>query len=91
MVVTNTIEPQDKVLRKLWIILNTYKGTIPLFRDIGISFSIVDKPITQIPSLLSQELDVQIKKYIPELKLKNINCFMKNEKTIIKVEVIRND
>ncbi|WP_297406447.1 hypothetical protein [uncultured Cetobacterium sp.] len=91
MVVTNIREPKDETLRKLWVILNTYRGTVPLFRDLGISFSIIDMQITKIPSFLSQELDSQIKKYIPELKLKHINCLIENEQIIIKVEVEKND
>ena len=34
MVVKSNMEPKDKELRKLWVILNTFKGTVPLFRDL---------------------------------------------------------
>ena len=89
MVVKSTQEPTDKVLRQLWVILNTIKGTVPLFRDQGITHSIIDMQITKIPSVLSQELDIQIKKYVPELKLKSVKCHMIEEKIVLEVEVTK--
>ncbi|MBC2855354.1 hypothetical protein H3N56_02775 [Cetobacterium sp. 2A] len=87
MVVKSNIEPKDTYLRQLWVILNTCKGTVPLFRDLGLSSSIIDMQINKIPSVLSQDLDLQIKKYIPGLKLKSVGIELEEEKTILKVEV----
>lgn len=87
MVVKSNQEPKDIHLRKLWVILNTYKGTVPLFRDLGLSSSIIDMQINKIPSVVSQDLDLQLKKYIPELKLKGIGVELIGDKTILKVEV----
>lgn len=87
MVVKSNQEPKDIHLRKLWVILNTYKGTVPLFRDLGLSSSIIDMQINKIPSVVSQELDLQLKKYIPELKLKGVGVELIGDKTILKVEV----
>lgn len=90
MVVQSNIEPENPLLRKLWVILNTSKGTIPLFRDLGISSSIIDMKITEIPSIISQDLDIQLKKYIPELSLKKIKAELKHEKIILHIEVEKN-
>lgn len=87
MVVKSNQEPKDIHLRKLWVILNTYKGTVPLFRDLGLSSSIIDMQISKIPSVVSQDLDLQLKKYIPELKLKGVSVGLEGDKTILKVEV----
>ncbi|MGL5624959.1 hypothetical protein [Cetobacterium sp.] len=87
MVVKSNQEPKDIHLRKLWVILNTYKGTVPLFRDLGLSSSIIDMQISKIPSVVSQDLDSQLKKYIPELKLKGVGVELIGDKTILKVEV----
>lgn len=87
MVVNSNQEPKDIHLRKLWVILNTYKGTVPLFRDLGLSSSIIDMQISKIPSVVSQDLDLQLKKYIPELKLKGVGVELIGDKTILKVEV----
>lgn len=87
MVVKSNQEPKEIHLRKLWVILNTYKGTVPLFRDLGLSSSIIDMQISKIPSVVSQDLDLQLKKYIPELKLKGVSVGLEGDKTILKVEV----
>lgn len=87
MVVKSNQEPKDIHLRKLWVILNTYKGTVPLFRDLGLSSSIIDMQISKIPSVVSQDLDLQLKKYVPELKLKGVGVELIGDKTILKVEV----
>ena len=87
MVVKSNQEPKDIHLRKLWVILNTYKGTVPLFRDLGLSSSIIDMQISKIPSVVSQDLDLQLKKYIPELKLKGVSVELIEDKIILKVEV----
>lgn len=87
MVVKSNMEPKDKELRKLWVILNTFKGTVPLFRDLGLSPSIVDMQLSKIPSVISQDLDMQLKKYVPNLKLKSVNIELDGDKTVVKVEV----
>lgn len=91
MVVKSNEEPiNNSNLKRLWILLNTKKGTVPLFRGMGISSSIVDMKINQIQGILSQELDTQIKLYIPGLKFKKLICEKINEKLIYTVEVIDN-
>lgn len=87
MVVKSNMEPKDKELRKLWVILNTFKGTVPLFRDLGLSPSIIDIQLSKIPSVISQDLDMQLKKYVPNLKLKSVNIELDGDKTVVKVEV----
>lgn len=91
MVVKSNKEPKDISLRKLWVILNTYKGTVPLFRDLGLNSSIIDMQLNKIPSVVSQDLDLQLKKYIPELRLKGVSVEVEGEKTILKVEVEKYD
>lgn len=90
MVVKSNLEPNNIILRRLWVILNTFKGTVPLFRDLGISSSIIDMQVNKIPSVISQDLDQQLKKYIPELKLKSVGVELDGDKIILKVEVEKN-
>lgn len=87
VMVKSNEEPKDISLRRLWVILNTKKGTVPLFRDLGLSSSIIDMQVSRISSVVSQDLDLQLKKYIPELKLKSVNVETEGDKTILKVEV----
>lgn len=87
MVVKSNMKPKDRELRKLWVILNTFKGTVPLFRDLGLSPSIIDMQLSKIPSVISQDLDMQLKKYVPNLKLKSVNIELDGDKTVVKVEV----
>lgn len=91
MVIKNNVEPLNATERKLWVLLNTIKGTVPLYRDFGISHKIIDSKITDIPSILFGDLDQQIKKYIEELKLVNIKCEKNEEQIIILVEVKENE
>lgn len=87
MVIKSNEEPKDISLRRVWVILNTKKGTVPLFRDLGLSSSIIDMQVNKIPSVVTQDLDSQLKKYIPELKLKGVNIETEGDKTILKVKV----
>lgn len=60
--------------RQLWVLLNTTRGSVPLQRDIGLDARMLDKPITVIRAGIQSELQRQLKKYIPQLKLINVEC-----------------
>jgi len=58
---------------QFWALLNTKRGTVPLFRDVGIDARIVDKPINIIENVIQAELTQQVKKYIPEIEIISIS------------------
>ncbi|MDK4477484.1 hypothetical protein [Fusobacterium necrophorum] len=74
MKVSNTGIPSHPKLRQLFILLNTQRGSVPLHRDLGIDSRMIDKPITVIKNAIFGELQQQISKYIPGLKLENVIC-----------------
>ena len=69
---------------QLYVLLNTEKGSVPLLRDFGLDPDMTDKPTTIIRKWIFTEVYNQIKKYIPGLVLKNIEC----EETINGLEII---
>ena len=77
MVISKLIRPERSVtdpFYQLWVLLNTYRGTVPLNRDLGLDPRMVDKPITVISAAIHSELQLQIKKYITALELLNVKC-----------------
>lgn len=66
------IEEVENPFYQLWVLLNTYRGSVPLERDLGIDPRLVDKPQTKIQAAIQAELQNQINKYIPKLKLKAV-------------------
>ncbi|MGL6063837.1 MAG: hypothetical protein ACRC0S_01995 [Fusobacteriaceae bacterium] len=87
LIVDNREVPQIEILKQLYILLNTVRGEVPLFRDFGLDGRMVDKPITIIQNSLFIDLENQIKKYIPGLKLLNIQVENTDHNLNIKCEV----
>lgn len=62
----------DEVIQNVKLILNTPKGSVPLDREFGIDWSIVDKPINRIIPQLKAQVIKQIHKYEPRAKVKKV-------------------
>lgn len=91
MIVNNYTKTTHQKLHELYVLLNTERGTVPLKRDLGIDPNLVDKPITTIQSVITYELQNQIKKYIKGMELKSAKCYIENSKLIIECEVEINE
>ncbi|MGL5123274.1 MAG: hypothetical protein ACRC6K_03820 [Fusobacteriaceae bacterium] len=87
MIVDSKEVPKIEILKQLYILLNTVRGEVPLFRDFGLDGRMVDKPITMIQNSIFIDLENQIKKYIPGLKLLNIQLQKTDHNLNIKCEV----
>ena len=59
----------DEVLQNIAVIISTVKGTVPLYRDFGISSGFVDKPSTVAESLITAEVFDAIEKYEPRAEV----------------------
>lgn len=87
MIVDNFKEPENEKLKELYILMNTYRGTVPLHRDIGIDSRVIDKPITVVRNVIFSELQTQINNYIFGLRLINVFCITTDKGLNIQCEV----
>lgn len=82
MVISKNNKPElekiESPFYQLWVLLNTYRGSVPLERDLGIDPRLVDRPQTKIQAAIQAELQNQINKYIPKLRLKNVQTKLSN-------------
>lgn len=63
----------DAVLQNVGLILATPKGTVPLYRDFGIDFTVIDRPMNIAKKLLLRSaIKEAIDKYEPRAKIVNI-------------------
>ena len=76
------------VLRNIYLILNTVKGTVPMYRDFGLSMSFKDRPITVVQPLIVSDVKQAIEKFEPRAKIASIKFSVDAEQKItIMVEV----
>ena len=69
----NETDTAASVLQNLAIILSTVQGTVPMYRDFGISQRSVDKPIPVAKAMLIADIEDAIRKFEPRATLRNIN------------------
>lgn len=81
----------EGILQRLEVLLGIYRGEIPLAREIGIDSSIIDRPTNMVKPLLKRELQKQIKTYIPEILLKQVEFDVVEGKVEIKCAVEAKD
>lgn len=62
----------DEIVQNVKVIINTRKGSVPLDRDFGVDWAVVDKPNTMSLQKLKQEIIKAIRKYEPRVKVKSI-------------------
>ena len=91
MIINNIERPTDSLLIQLYILLNTTRGEVPLFRGYGLDGRLIDKPITIIQSGIFTEIQSQMNKYITELKLIKVDCSMGKNGLEILCEVEKNE
>lgn len=65
----NETDPVASVLQSLRILLSTRKGSVPLYRDFGISMEFLDRPLPTARALLSSEVQTAIQQYEPRARL----------------------
>ncbi len=58
-------ESVQAVLRNIAVLLATRKGSVPLYRDFGISWDMLDKPLPVARSMLISEIREAIERWEP--------------------------
>lgn len=58
-------ETADAILRNVRVILSTRKGSVPLYRDFGVSWEALDKPLPVAQTMLIPEIREAIETWEP--------------------------
>ena len=76
------------VLQNIALLLNTKRGTVPMYRDFGLPMEFVDKPIDVAENMAYVEITDALEEFEPRAKLEDV-YFEKtaNGKMSITVEV----
>ena len=61
----NELETVNSVLQNIALILATPKGSVPFYRDFGVSWDALDKPLPIARSMLIPEIREAIEKWEP--------------------------
>lgn len=60
------------ILQNIALLLNTKRGTMPMYRDFGLPMEFVDKPIDVAETLAYLEISDAIEKFEPRATLKDV-------------------
>jgi hypothetical protein len=69
----------DEILQNVRTILSTIRGTVPLDRDFGFDYTIIDAPLTEVYAKLSVDFENLINTYEPRAKFRDLS-FVESEK-----------
>ncbi|KIX14986.1 GPW/gp25 family protein [Dethiosulfatarculus sandiegensis] len=61
------------VAQNVRMIITTPKGSVPLDRDFGLDFGLIDQPAPRAKALLGAEIVDQVRKYEPRAKVLAVN------------------
>jgi len=61
-----------QLAQEIRTLLATCKGSVPLDRDFGVSWNVIDSPLPEARQLLISEVAAQLEKYIPRIQFKGI-------------------
>lgn len=75
------------VLQNVALILNTRKGTVPMFRDFGLKQEFLDKPIEVAETIAYTEITEAIEEYEPRAEVVDISLAKSSNGLKIIVEV----
>lgn len=76
------------IIQNIALLLNTKKGTIPMYRDFGLPMEFIDKPIDVAETMAVLEISEVLEKFETRAKLKNLSLEKsKDGKMVIIVEV----
>ena len=69
----NESDPVTSILQNVSIILRTFRGSCPMYRDFGIQASLVDRPIPVVKALLYNAIREAVEKYEPRVEVASID------------------
>ena len=61
----NVTDPVESVLQNIAVILSTPKGSVPMYRDFGISVDILDRPIPVAKAMMTADIKEAIERWEP--------------------------
>lgn len=62
----------DEVVQNVRTILTTRKGSVPLDRELGLDFSVLDSPLPKAQAALQSDIFLQVQKYEPRAVITRI-------------------
>ena len=65
----NETDTVTSVIQNIGIILSTWEGTVPLYRDFGISSEYMHMPIPVTKALLRAEIKEKVERYEPRVSV----------------------
>lgn len=74
--VLNETDTVKAVRQNVLMVLSTFRGSVPLYRDFGISPEALDKPINVARTLLISDIRESIEKYEPRATVRDIRFEM---------------
>lgn len=63
----------EEVAQNVRMILLTPKGSVPLDRDFGLSFTVLDQPAPRAQALLASEIVTQVARYEPRAQVVQVD------------------
>lgn len=68
----NEKDPIKSILQNISILLRTWRGEVPLFRDFGLQMSFLDKPVNVAAPVIIAEIREAMMKYEPRAELVSV-------------------
>lgn len=68
----NDADPVSSVLQNIAVLLSTVKGSVPLYRDFGLSAIFLDKPMPVAKMMMIAEIREAIEKWEPRARFVSI-------------------
>lgn len=62
----------DQLVQEVRTVLSTRKGSVPLDRDFGLSWDIVDMPVSAAGPRCIAEIGRQLEKHVPRIKVETV-------------------
>jgi phage baseplate assembly protein W len=62
----------DEIVQNVRMIITTPKGSVPLDRDFGLDFSVIDRPAPVAKALLDVEIVSQVARYEPRARVDQV-------------------
>ena len=75
----NVTDPVESVLQNIAVILSTPKGSVPMYRDFGISTDILDRPIPVAKAMMTADIKEAIERWEPRATFVDVD-FMEDER-----------
>lgn len=63
----------EEIAQNVRMILTTPKGSVPLDRDFGLDFKVLDQPTSRAQALLSAEIITQVSRYEPRANVTKVD------------------